>query len=332
MFEGGQREIALRDAGVPVVHLGFCRFGTRWLIARNAAAFGRLVLFLRRDRPDVLHAFLPHSYLIATPAARIARVPVFVAGRRSLGTFKEGRTLLLATERLATRATDLLIANATAVAADTVRQERVSVAKVAVVYNGLPESAFAEQPPADIDAANPIVLCVANLKAYKGHHYLLEAVARLQSQGRPCTLLLAGDGEARVELEHHAAQLKLDARFLGQSTQVGRLLARADVVVLPSLQEGMSNAVMEAMAAGRPVVATNVGGTPELLEGRGILVRPSDSKALADAIERMLADRSYASRMATRAKLWSRENLHANRMVDEHVRIYSDLLRRKCAG
>ena len=143
--------------------------------------------------------------------------------------------------------------------------------------------------------------------------------------------MLAGDGEARAELEHQAARLKLDARFLGQTTDVGRLLARADVVVLPSLQEGMSNAVMEAMAAGRPVVATSVGGTPELLEGRGILVRPSDSDALANAIERMLADRSYALRLAARAKSWSRDNLHANRMVDEHVRIYSDLLRCKCA-
>ena len=331
MFEGGPREIALREAGVPVIYLGFCRLGAAWQMPRNAAAFARLVRCLRRDGPDVLHAFLLHSYLIATPAARIAKVPVLVAGRRSLGTFKEGRTLLLATERLATRATDLLIANATAVAADTVRQERVSVEKVAVVYNGLPESAFTELAPADIETKHPVVLCVANLKSYKGHHYLLEAAARLRSRDRPCTLLLAGDGEARAELEHQAARLKLDARFLGQTTDVGRLLARADVVVLPSLQEGMSNAVMEAMAAGRPVVATSVGGTPELLEGRGILVRPSDSDALANAIERMLADRSYALRLAARAKSWSRDNLHANRMVDEHVRIYSDLLRCKCA-
>ena len=331
MHGGGPREAALRQAGVPVIYLGFRRFTSPSEAPRNAVAFARLVRRLVRDRPDVLHAFLLHTYLIAAPAARVARVPTVVAGRRSLGTFKEGRPLLLAAERLATRATDLLIANANAVAADTVRQEQVPIAKIAVVYNGLPEAAFTKLPPAEIETIHPVVLCVANLKAYKGHRYLLEAIGRLQSRARPCTLLLAGDGEERAELECQADQLNLDVRFLGQSAEVRRLLARADVVVLPSLQEGMSNAVMEAMAAERPVVATRVGGTPELLEGRGILVPPSDPEALADAIERMLDDPSHAALLARRAQAWSRANLHVHRMVEEHVRIYSELLEGKCA-
>jgi glycosyltransferase involved in cell wall biosynthesis len=94
----------------------------------------------------------------------------------------------------------------------------------------------------------------------------------------------------------------------------------------------MSNAVMEAMAAGRAIVATDVGGTPELLHGRGILVPPADPVALAAAIEALLSDPAYAARLGAQARCWSRAHLGADRMVEEHIRIYSGLLERRCAG
>jgi L-malate glycosyltransferase len=332
MFEGGPRERALQDLGVPLFHLGFSRLRRGVGAAGNAAAFARLVRLLRREQPDVLHAFLMHSYLPAAPAARLAQVPVLVAGRRSLGDFKHDRRLLLSLERLATRSTDLLIANAHAVAEDTRKRERVPAEKISVVYNGLPDDAFTACPPASIETRHPVLLCVANLKAYKGHEYLLEAGALLRARGRPCTLVLAGEGEQRPQLEHQARQLHLDVRFLGASTEVGPLLARADVVVLPSVHEGMSNAVMEAMAAGRPVVATAVGGTPELLRSRGILVPPGDPAALASAIDALLANPSHRASLGAAARRWSRAHLAVDSMVDEHIRIYSDLLELRCAG
>jgi L-malate glycosyltransferase len=332
MFEGGAREQALRDAGVPIVRLGFTRLHPVMGVTGNAAAFARLVRLLRRDRPDVLHAFLLHSYLIAAPAARIARVPVLVAGRRSLGDFKQDRRLLLRLERLATRTTDLLIANAHAVAEDTREREHVPAEKISVVYNGLPDDAFTAWTPASIKTVHPMLLCVANLKAYKGHEHLLRAAALLRARGRPCTLVLVGEGEQRPQLERQARQLHLDVRFLGACTEVGPLLARADVVALPSLHEGMSNAVMEAMSAGRPVVATAVGGTPELLRDRGILVPPGDPSALASAIDALLADPGRGASLGAAARRWSRMNLSADSMVEEHVRIYSDLLELRCAG
>jgi glycosyltransferase involved in cell wall biosynthesis len=332
LFEGGPREQALRDAGVPCFHLGFSRLRPGLGVAGNAAAFARLVRLLRREQPDVLHAFLLHSYLMAAPAAWLARVPVLVAGRRSMGDFKQDRRMVLRVERLATRTTDLLIANAHVVAEDTRERERVPAEKIAVVYNGLPGDAFTTRPPARIDTGHPVLLCVANLKAYKGHQHLLEAVKLLHAGGRPCTLVLAGDGGERRSLERQARQLSLDVRFRGTCTDVGPLLARADVVVLPSLHEGMSNAVMEAMAAGRPVVATAVGGTPELLRGRGILVPPGDPAALAAALGPLLADPGRRASLGAAARQWSRSHLSADAMVDEHVRIYSDLLELRCAA
>jgi glycosyltransferase involved in cell wall biosynthesis len=332
MFEGGPREEALRQAGVPVIYLGFRRFSALSNMPANVAAFLALVRRLRRDRVDVFHAFLFHSYVTAAAAARMARVPVLLAGRRSLGFFKQDRPFLLAVERLATRGTDLLIANAQAVAEDTRAQERVPPEKITVVYNGLPDAAFAEIAPATIRASHPVLLCVANLKPYKGHQYLLEAVGQLQDRGTPCTLVLVGDGEERPALERQAERLGIDVRFRGASADTGPLLARADVVVFPSLSEGMSNAVMEAMAAGRPIVATDVGGTPELLRDRGMLVPPRDPLALAAMIEQLLADPAGAAALGQRARAWSRVHLGLDQMVDQHVRIYSELLGRQCAG
>lgn len=332
MFAGGPREDELRAAGVPVVHLGFVG-GTAWprLLPANAAAFARLVRHLRRRRPEVLHAFLFHSYVTAAPAARLAGIRLLVAGRRSLGDFKDGRRLLLAAERVVTSMTDLLVANAEAVSADTLRRERIRPDKITTIYNGLPDSAFVPAVPEVIATAAPVVLCVANLKPDKGHRFLLQALARLRDQGRACTLALAGEGPERARLRHLADRLGIDVRFLGARTDIPSLLARAQVVVLPSLHEGMSNAVMEAMAAGRPVVATDVGGTGELLRGRGILVPPADPRALADGLTRVLDDAALAARLGAAARSWSREHLHVDAMVDRHIDLYRELLGRRCA-
>ena len=332
LFEGGPREDRLHAAGVPVVHLGFPRKAAGLdMLPRNLAAFARLVRHLRRIQPDVLHAFLYHSYVTAAPAARLARVRVLVAGRRSLGDFKRGRRVLLAVERVATSVTDLLVANAESVAEDTRRHEKVRANKITTVYNGLPEAAFEPVAPATLHTDSPVVLCIANLKIYKGHRFLLDAVARLRDRGLPCTLVLVGEGPERQALEKQAVRLEIDVRFLGTRADVEPLLARADVVVLSSLHEGMSNAVMEAMAAGLPVVATDVGGTGELLRGRGILVPPSDPEALAGGLGRVLGDPVLAARLGAEARAWSRANLHVDAMVDQHVHIYRELLERRCA-
>jgi glycosyltransferase involved in cell wall biosynthesis len=329
MFERGPREKDLHVAGVPIVDLGFQRGSAGWRMpAANAAAFLRLVGHLRRIRPDVLHAFLFHSYVTAAPAARLAGVPVLVAGRRSLGEFKRGRPLLLALDVAATRMTDHLVANAQAVAADTLSDGGIAAEKISVIRNGLPESAFEPIHPASLVTPLPVVLCVANLFSYKGHRHLLEAIARLRARGTPCTLVLVGEGPERSALKRQAERLGIDVRFLGPRADIGRLLARADVVALASLQEGMSNAVMEAMAAGRPVVATDVGGTSELLHGRGILVPPADPEALADGISRVIRDTALATELGRNARTWSRIQLSAHSMVDEHVRIYRELLDR----
>ncbi|WP_326651317.1 MULTISPECIES: glycosyltransferase [unclassified Streptomyces] len=339
LSERGPRMAELSGSGVNVIGLGCRGIARPWVDLRGAVegtvadvkAYARLVAHLRRTRPQVLHAYLFHCYIAAAPAARIARVPVCVAGRRSLGTFKEGRRGMLAVERVATGMTDFVVANAHAVAEDARRQEGLSQDRIGVIHNGMEARDFRTVAPADLTSDLPVVLCVANLRKYKGHQYLLDAVGRLRQRGQLCTLVLIGEGPERIPLQQQADRLGIDVRFLSHRTDVPAFLARADVVVLPSLEEGLSNAVMEAMAVGRPVVATAVGGTPELLRDRGVLVPPADTEALAQGLHWMLTDGAAATRLGNAARQWALEHLSADTMVERHISLYRKLLERRSA-
>lgn len=328
LSRGGPYEEVLHDAGIEVHRLGFGR-GSR---LGNARACARLAGLLRRLAPEVLHAFLLEATLIGVPAARLAGVPVVVAGRRNETRLSATRPWSLALDRMTTRMAHHVVVNAAALAADAHAMLRLPRQKLTVIYNGLLPAAFDPAPPVEVRTALPVVGCVARLSAEKGHRHLVDAMAVLAHRGRPCTLVLAGDGPERASLERQAAAAGVDVRFLGATTGGAGLLARADVVVLASLTEGLSNAVMEAMAAGRPIVATSVGGNPELLDGRGLLVPPADPAALAEGVTRLLDDRDLAGDLASAARAWAGKNLDPHVMADEHLRLYERLLRVRRAG
>ncbi len=332
LHSGGPYGDALELAGVPVHNAGFMALssGAR-AVPHNLLAAARLVRMVRRLRPDVLHAFLYHAYVIGAPIAWLARVPVIVAGRRSLSIFKRLRYGSHTLERVATWLTRHVVANAVAVAQDAEKVEGLAPEKISVIYNGLPDSAFLPAVPAQISTDLPVVCCVANLMSHKGHRSLVEAVALLAARGTPCTLVLAGEGPERDVLITQAAALGVDLRLLGLRRDIEPLMHRASVVVLASLREGMSNAVMEAMAAGKPIVATAVGGTCELLSGRGLLVPPQAPGALADALERVLHDPRLGASLGSTARAWALDNLGVDSMIDRHLELYGRLLEERCA-
>ncbi|GAA0374332.1 glycosyltransferase [Microbispora corallina] len=331
LVRGGPHEAALRAAGIPVHHLGFIGWRSDPLApVRNVRAFARMVRLLRRIKPDVLHAFLMESYLLGTPAARLAGVPVVVSGRRGVSNFKK-RKWAFRLGTMVTHLADQVVANAVAVARDARTVERIPAQKISMIYNGLPRSAFDPVDPERVDTRLPVVVCVAGLRPEKGHRHLIEAAAILAREGRPCTFALVGDGTERDDLQRRTRALGVDVRFLGARMDVRPLLAGADVVVLPSTSEGLSNAIMEAMAAARPIVATAVDGNPELLEDRGVLVPPADPLALSKGILRVLDDQEFAQRIATAARAWARKNLDLDTMVDEHVALYHRLLKERRA-
>lgn len=292
-------------------------------------ALVRLVRLLRSVRPDIVHAFLLAGCAVAAPAAVLARVPVRVAGRRSLGDWKDGRPLAAALERLSNLAFTAFVANAEAVARDAVRRERLPAAHVHVIRNALEPAAFAPvDGPIDRPQDNvprPVVLCVANLIHYKGHRYLLDAQRLLRDRGLEFGLLLAGEGPERDALAAQAHASGLPVQLLGVRHDVDALLSVADVVALPSLHEGMSNALMEAMAAGRAVVATDVGGNREVLGDAGVLCPPADVERLADALSRVVADQQLRAELETKAVERARQLFGLDQMIEQHVVLYTRL-------
>ncbi|MCG5215109.1 glycosyltransferase [Streptosporangium sp. KLBMP 9127] len=323
LLHGGAHEDALREAGIPVVKLGFTtRAEAGWrCLSTNALAFVRLVGLLRRSRPDILHAHLFRAYAVCLPAAKLAGVPRILAGLHNMGRHLTGRHLLIL-DRAATRLADAVTVVSRAVAEYASDRLRVPAPKIAVIHNGVPDQAFHPARPSQLDTPNPLVVCVARLAPVKGHRHLLDALALLRDRGNKTTTVLLGDGPERDRLQAHADRLDLDVRFLGSRSDVTSWLARADLAVLPSLTEAFGLAAAEAMATRTPLITTNVDGLPEIVRDHGILVPPADPQALADAIERLLADRPHAERLADAAQTWAREHLRADTMIDKYLELY----------
>jgi glycosyltransferase involved in cell wall biosynthesis len=169
----------------------------------------------------------------------------------------------------------------------------------------IPYSVEPLPPPAALPAprAGFVITCLARLAPQKGHAHLLEAVARVAREVPGARLLLAGEGPLRGELQAQAGRLGLNGRasFLGLVPRAALpdLLAQTDVVVLPSFWEGSPVALIEAMSAGKPIVASNVGGNPELVANgeNGLIVPPGDPEALAQALLRLARDGALRERM-----------------------------------
>ena len=282
-----------------------------------------------------MHGMLFWAYILGTLVGRAAGVPVVIASRRSLGLFKTGKPHYAVLESIANRMTDLFIANSEAVRADTIAREHLRPSDVIVIPNGLDLTRFGKSPDQDLAASlgvagRPCVIVVSNFIRYKGHEYFLRAWRHVLVEFPSAVALLAGDGVFRAEIERICDDLNIrhSVRFLGVRPDVPALLALADVYVHPSLQEGYSNALLEAMAAGKAVVATAVGGNVEAVSDgvTGLLVPPADAAALERAIARLLGDSHTARAMGERARRFVHEKYEMNAMVRSYEAVYSRLV------
>ena len=261
----------------------------------------RLWRALRAERPAILHAHLswPLACKYGVLAAWLARVPAIVGTAQlylAPGSPRQARLMLRLFRRIIAVSQEVRRRYAEAL--------RVPAHKLVVVRNAIRVPPATRSPDPALRAAlvrgrpEYVVLTAARLHPQKGHSYLLAAAAQVPD----ATFVLAGDGPLRAELEAEAHKLGVADRcvFLGYRSDVSDLLAAADLLVLPSLYEGLPVAVLEAMAAARPVVATAIGGTDEAVthELSGLLVPPRDPTALASAIRRIQADPALARRLA----------------------------------
>lgn len=253
----------------------------------------RLAAFMVREGVRLVHANDHASNVLAVPAARLARARV-ICSRLDLRRWAF-RAQRLA-ESLALRGADAVMVNAAWLREQCIREDGISASQVYVVENGIDLPAFDEAAREDpgVPAGRPCIAVIANLHPSKGHLDLIEAVARVRAEVRDLLVLCAGEGPMRPVLEQQIAfqGLRETVLLLGHRRDVPALLARARVTCAPSVEEGLSSAIVEAMAAALPVVATDVGGTPELVrEGEtGLLVPPRNPEALAERLLDLLRD------------------------------------------
>lgn len=334
---GGPLTADLDRAGVMVIDGGYDSGATfPGKLARLARAELRLVVALLQRRPTILHAFLPLAGLLAVVAGKVARTPRVLVARRALATHQDRHPYWRRVDRWVARHVDVITANALAVAVDTAQRDGVLLANIRVIPNGIDTGPFDAARPMrtsnrtrlGIGANDVAFVCVANLIPYKGHLDLLAAFALVIRVHPEARLFLVGaDRGIGAALAGRASELKIASAVmqLGHRDDIPAILDAMDVAVLASHEEGMSNAILEYLAAGLPIVATRVGGTPEILEGLPgcHLVAREDPDSLAGAMMKALAEfEDSATRTVRRQSAARRFSIDA--MVEKHLALYTE--------
>ena len=330
----GRREESrrLEPTDCPVLRLGLAQLKT----PRTLSAARRFLHFLSRQHVDVVQVHHADPTYFAVPLARWAGVPRIVQTKYDVGYWLRGGDLWL--HRLIRRWVDATIANCQACRAASISQEGSPPAAVHIVDNGIPLDELLAIPCLQVaDLQHDVrVGMVANLRPIKDPATFLQAAQRIAAQHAQVTFHLAGQGPLYEPLQRLARQLQLDDRLTlhGHVEDTTSFLARTGIVVLCSRSEGLPHALLEAMAAGRAVVATRVGGNAELIEHgvSGLLVPPRDPAALADAIGSLLRDPRRAVRLgqAARRHVFPRYSLPA--MSRRFESFYEQLMRSATAS
>jgi glycosyltransferase involved in cell wall biosynthesis len=288
----------LQRAGIPVTVID---------TPDNAVAVGALAAHLSDVRPDVIHNHMFRAEVVGTKAA----MALAAAGQRRpfvVSTVHSSRVRSAADREELRRLTpemDHLIAVSRAIEHKIEVEGRNVGVPVSLIYNGVDLDRYDQQEPCctlrdeyGMEPGSQIVGVVARLEPEKGHVTLLEAWPAVLRSVPDAYLLVVGEGSQRVPLERLAAELRIAHRvvFTGRRDDVPAVTAALDVAVLPSYREAQGLSVLEAMALSRPVVASAVGGIPEMIDDgiSGLLVRPHDVSGLADAITRLLVDHAFA--------------------------------------
>lgn len=297
--------------------------------------FLRLICFLRSQKPDIVQTFFPVANIIGVIAAKLAGVGQVISSRRDFGEWMIGG--YLAGTKVANRLVNEVLANSNKVKSLTVEKERVDKSKVRVIYNGIDTQKFAALAPAGrkelgLPEGNKVIGIVANFRPMKHHHTFILAAAEVLKVRKDVTFVCIGTGQLKEEAEELARSLgiKDNMLFAGASRDVCKYLSVMDIGVNCSEGEGLSNAIIEYMAAGVPCVVSNAGGNPDLVmhDRNGYVFAVDDHEALAGYILTLLDDRDVRRRFTAESLKFVKDELSLEAMLSKHEQYYEELCRR----
>jgi glycosyltransferase involved in cell wall biosynthesis len=294
----------------------------------------RFLALIRKEQVHLIHAHEFDAIVHGTLAAAIARIPIVatIHGKNYYWEKKSRRMAYCLVSRYAR-----MVAVSKDLKEFVTEHTGITDERIQVIYNGIdefPDIDAEEQARAryeiGLGSDDPIVGAVGSLYPVKGHRYLIDAIPSVIRACPAAKFLLVGRGDQEVALKDRIKKLGLEryVHFLGLRQDIGRLLSIMDIFVLPSLSEGLSMATLEAMASAKPVVATRVGGNPELvIEGEtGLLVPSEDSGALAKGITTLLLDKHRARAFGQNGRRRVEQRFHINMMIDEYRKLYRESL------
>lgn len=314
-------------ADVELIPLAFRRLG-------DAAAAFRLRQILRAKRVDVLHSHLFWSSLFASPVGHFCGVPVVIETTHVREVWRKGWKANFAVDRAVGKCVDRYIAVSEANGRYLIDEKGLPAKKVKVIRNGSDVRRFdpeykptgALKTSLGFGESDPVLVVVARLEPQKGHNILLHAMPAILNEFPKVKLLCVGDGVLRAELAELTQVLGLEqsVRFVGAQSNVEDWLALAEMSVLPSFYEGLPLVAIESLAAGVPVVATDVDGTPEIVvNGKtGLTVPTNDPKALAQAICLLLHSPELRRQLGAAGRQWVLQEFTEAQQIRRTAELY----------
>lgn len=331
---GGKSPVAseIEGLGIPVIDFNFKN-------KFDVFSFWHFYNWLKHEKPAILHSSLFHANLLSRVVGRILKIPIIISWRQNINLGSNIREFL---NRLSANLDDCVIAVSNEVRSKELIATRINPDKVIVVYNSINTDLY--QPNDDysreeirfkfgIEGSTILLGTIGRLHPQKGITYLLEGFKEVRNQYKNAKLIIVGEGELKPQLIEQAKYLQIidSTLFPGAKTNIPEILKALDVFILPSLWEGLPLALLEAMAAGLPVIATGVGGIPEVIENNrsGIIVPTADPGAIYSSIHRLISDPELRDSMGEAGRKRVVEKFDVKKNILQLERIYTQLLRAK---
>jgi glycosyltransferase involved in cell wall biosynthesis len=316
---------------------------------KDTLALMNLIFFLKKNPYHIVHTHNSKAGFLGRLAAKLAGVPVIIHTVHGFAFHDQEppwrQTLFRNLERAASRWCDKMIFISQPLIDWALREQIAAEEKTVKIYSGIELDLFRPATSRtknnirkkwNIDQRAAVIGIVSKLWEGKGHAILLEAFKALKKEMKDAFLVIVGEGDLYDKLVRIANRngLSDSVLFTGFQLDVSEIIATFDVAVLPSFFEGMGRVLLESMAMGKPVVASRVGGIPDLVENgvNGLLVTPGDTQELADALQKILNDKKLAQRLGKEGQKRVKEQFSADVMVQSIEKVYREFLTKKGIG